>query len=270
MLDSYCILVNTTDSFEDCWLPYFKLFNQYWPTYKGKVYLNTENKAFSYEDLNIIPIKNGLIKGTWSQCLDFALGVIKEENILYLQEDYFFNDFIKDELLNEFYDKFIKLNCDCLHLTDQSTPGPFRQTKDDMVWEIEKSAPYRISCQAAFWKKDVLLSYLREHESAWHFEHYGTKRSTKKNGKFYVVNTNKFGCGKIEILPYVFTGIIKGKWNEKVKPLFSKLNIEIDYSQRGFFIPVKYKKTFLEKVQGLKINELKSRILSKLDLILNE
>lgn len=264
----YSIIVNTTDHFEDCWLPFFKLFKHYWPEYKGKIYLNTENKTFSYEDLNIISIKNGLTKGTWSQCLDYALGVIQEVNILYLQEDYFFNDIVQGELLNEFYEKFVKLHIDCLHLTDQSTPGPFKKTTDDMIWEIEKNAPYRISCQAAYWKKDVLRSYLRKHESAWHFEHYGTKRSTKKNGKFYVVNTNQFGCGKKEILAYVFTGIIKGKWNVKVQQLFSKHNIEIIFSKRGFYKPDPHKKPFIEKVQELKVNELKSRIKSELDFIL--
>jgi len=268
---NYTIFVNTTDTFEDCWLPFFKLFKHYWPNYKGKIYLNTEYKDFNFEGLNISCLENSVginKKLTWSECLLIALSKIDSENILYLQEDYFFNDFVKVELLNEFYQRFIKLDCDCLHLTDQSTPGPYKETSDKMIWEIEKDAPYRISCQAAFWKKDILLSYLRVHESAWHFEHYGTKRSSKKNGKFYVVNTNQFGCGKKEILPYLFTGIIKGKWNEKVKPLFLEHNIEIDYSQRGFYTPVNYKRSFLKKVQGLKLNELKSRLISQLDLML--
>lgn len=271
MLDSYCILVNTTDTFEDCWLPFFKLFKHFWPAFEGKIYLNTEYKDFNFEGLNITCLKNseGINKKlTWSECLLIALGTIDSENILYLQEDYFFNDFVQAELLNEFYEKFVKLNIDCLHLTDQSTPGPFRETSDKMIWEIERNAPYRISCQAAFWKKDVLFSYLRSHESAWHFEHYGTKRSTKKNGKFYVVNTNLFGCGKKEVLPYIFTGIIKGKWNEKVKRLFSKHNIEIDYEKRGFYSTITHKKSFIEKIMELKINELKSRLKSQLDLMI--
>lgn len=262
------VLVNSTDSFEDCWLPFFKLFKYFWPDYDGKIYLNTELKTFSYEGLNIIPVTSGLIDKTWSQCLDHALEFIEEENILYLQEDYFFNSFIKNELLNEFFSKFINLRCDCLHLTDQSTAGPFTHTTDEMVWEIEKNVKYRISCQAAFWKKDVLRSYLRAHESAWHFEYYGTKRSNKSDSKFYIVNTDKFGCGKKEILPYVFTGIIKGKWNEQVQPLFLEHNINTDFTHRGFYSRIVPKRTFREKIKGFKLNDFKSRFKSQLDLLL--
>ena len=35
-------------------------------------------------------------------------------------------------------------------------------------------------------------------------------------------------------MPYIFTGIIKGKWKNEVPPLFDKYNIVIDYSLRGF------------------------------------
>ena len=57
---NFSILVNTTDSFSDCWNPFFKLFKKYWPNYGGKIYLNTEIKDFKYEGLNIICIKNKL------------------------------------------------------------------------------------------------------------------------------------------------------------------------------------------------------------------
>ena len=44
---------------------------------------------------------------------------------------------------------------------------------------------------------------------------------------------------KNEIISYVFTGIIKGKWNRDVEKLFSNHDIKIDYSQRGVIIIVK-------------------------------
>ncbi|HEY5535105.1 MAG TPA: hypothetical protein VIL99_09265 [Ignavibacteria bacterium] len=262
------VLINTTDSFEDCWFSFFKLFSIYWPEYNGIIYLNTETKDFNFAGLNIIPIKNKLTGETWSKCLISALDFIKEDHILYMQEDYFFNDFIKANLLNEFYDKFVKLNCDCLHLTDQSTPGPFIQTNDDMIWEIDKNALYRISCQAAFWKKDILISYLRKHETAWRFEHYGTKRSAKKNDKFYIVNTNIFGCGKKEIIPYVFTAIIKGKWNTEVKKLLIEHQIDIDYRKRGFYENSVIKNNILKKLKSQKLSDIKSRIKSEWELII--
>jgi len=251
--------------------PFFKLFSKYWLGYKGKIYLNTEYKRFEYDGLDITCVRNseGINKKlTWSECLIKALNKIDSDNILYMQEDYFLNDYVKTELLSELYDKFVKLNCDCLHLTDQSTPGPFKPTTEKMIWEVEKSAPYRISCQAAFWKKEVLLSYLRKHESAWQFEHYGTKRSRRRSDKFCVINTDLFGCGKTEIIPYVFTGIIKGKWNERVQQLFLKHGIKIDFKARGFYNNSKLTKSIFQKIRNIELSRIKQKFLSEIDMYL--
>lgn len=270
-MQQFSILVNTTDTFEDCWVPFFKLFQRFWPDYKGKVFLNTEYKHFEYDGLDIICVRNseGINKKlTWSECLIKALNKIDSDNILYMQEDYFLNNYVKTELLSELYDKFLKLSCDCLHLTDQSTAGPFRQTSDNMIWEIEKNAPYRISCQAAFWKKEVLLSYLRKHESAWQFEHYGTKRSRWKNDNFCVINSDLFSCGKKEIVPYIFTGIIKGKWNRKTADIFERYSIRIDYERRGF-CDADIQKTLLEKIKNRLNNKyIKTTLLSNSEIFL--
>jgi hypothetical protein len=40
---------------------------------------------------------------------------------------------------------------------------------------------------------------------------------------------------KSEIIPYVFTGIVKGKWIKEVPALFEANGIVIDYSKRGFW-----------------------------------
>ena len=97
MSKEFSILINTTDSFSDCWGPFFHLFCEYWPNYDGKIYLNTENKTFSYQNLNIISVQNGLKNGTWSECLEHAVNKIDEEYFIYLQEDYFFNNLVNHE-----------------------------------------------------------------------------------------------------------------------------------------------------------------------------
>ena len=71
MKADYAILINSTDSFEDCWHPFFKLFSKFWPNYEGKIYLNTETKDFKYHELDIVCIKNNISppakKNTWSE-----------------------------------------------------------------------------------------------------------------------------------------------------------------------------------------------------------
>jgi len=266
MNDKFSILVNSTDSYEDCWFPFFKLFNQYWSKYTGKIYLNTENKTYVHKDLDIISIKNGLGKGTWSECLICALKFIEEEIILYLQDDYFLRDKVDTDKINELTKLLTANNIDCIHLTDQATSGPFKKTKFSDIWEIDKFAPNRINCQAALWKKDTLRVCIKTHESAGEFEHYATKRSLFYDHKIFNINTNNYGLGKKEILPYIFTGIVRGKWNKEVIDLSNENNIIIDFSKRGFYKPNLANPNFLQKLKRF-YSSFNSRFRSNIDLL---
>lgn len=236
---NYSILVNTTDTFSDCWIPFFSLFKKYWPDYTGKIYLNTEKKDFEYEGLNIICIKNSKYeknKIKWGECLIRALDFIEEDIVLYMQEDYFIKATVQSDVVNYYSEVIENTDIKCIHLTDQATPGPFNKTKYPDLFEINRNAPYRLSTQAALWKKEVLIKHVKPFESGWLFEHFGTKRSRIWSDKFYIIDNSKYSINNNEIIPYVFTGIIKGKWNKDVPQLFANNNIVMDFSSRGFFI----------------------------------
>lgn len=240
MKNTYTILVNTCDKFDDCWLPFFKLFKKYWPDCKADIYLNTEYKEYEYKDLNIIStkvcaVKQDAHKITWSECLIRALDSIDSEVVLYMQEDYF----LKDKVKNEIVEKYVHLmnedkTIDCIHLTDQAVVSESTESKYKGLFPIMPNQRYFISCQAALWKKETLISYLRSYESAWQFEEFGSKRGRFLSNNFYSVDKREIQLDKSEIIPYLFTGIIQGRWYEKVVPLFQKHKIEIDYSNRGF------------------------------------
>ena len=243
---NYSILVNTTDSFEDCWVPFFTLFTKFWPDFKGKIYLNTELKTYVHQGIDIISIKNcestGNTKITWSQCLLRALNFIDSDIILYMQDDYFIKDFVKSGIVERFAN-LIKNNndIDCIHLTDQSVLSSNQSTKYEDLYEVVLNQRYRISCQAALWRKDVLLSYLRPYENAWQFEEFGSRRAAILKHNFYVVDQNWIRLNANEIIPYLFTGIVQGKWIKDVLPLFNQNNITFDSSRRGFVSDMKPK-----------------------------
>lgn len=52
--------------------------------------------------------------------------------------------------------------------------------------------------------------------------------------EYLAVDNNWVQLDKFEIIPYIFTGIIQGRWYEKVVSLFEKHNININYNIRGF------------------------------------
>jgi hypothetical protein len=239
MNSNYPILINTTDSFEDCWVPFFTLFKKYWPDYTGTIYLNTETKDFIYEGLRIVCVKNNLNKSlnniSWSNCLYRALNFIDGDVILYMQEDYFLKDFVKGEIVED-YVELINNNpeIDCIHLTDQAVINDLKSSKFEGLFTALRDQRYLVSCQAALWRKTAMLSLLRIHESAWQFEEFGSKRASVQDVRIYGVDKDWVKIGKNEIIPYIFTGIIQGRWYDPVIKLFEENSIDVDYSKRGF------------------------------------
>lgn len=266
---TFSILVNTTDRFEDCWMPFFKLFKEYWSKYSGKVYLNTEHREFVYPGINIVSVKNCQVfddasQVTWSQCLIRALEAIDTDVILYLQEDYFLNGHVDDGLIESYAKLINEKNIDCIHLSPASGPGPFSSSDYPNLWTVDRKAAFRISCQAALWKKSVLIKYLRSYESAWQFEEFGTRRSHVLNDVFLTVDREFIKSRGKEIIPYFRTGIVQGRWDSRVRDLLDGHNIMVDYGIRGFHRPGKlpFRKTLKRKIQ-----RVPKMILSELDLL---
>ncbi len=254
MTINYSILINTTDSFEDCWIPFFTLFKKFWPDYSGKIYLNTETKVFNFSGLNIISLQNNQytpdIKITWSECLLRALNSINDDVILYMQEDYFLKDDVKSDLV----EKYVRMMHEnsamhCIHLTDQAVIPDQKSNEFEGLYLAALKQRYRISCQAALWRKDSLKAYLRTYENAWEFEEFGSKRAKMSKENFYVVDKLWVRLNYFEIIPYVFTGVIQGRWYEEVVPLFAKNNIKVDYTKRGFVKDAK-PKSLSKKIKG--------------------
>ncbi len=238
---AFTILVNSSDGFEDCWLPFFKLFTIQWPQCKNPVLLNTEFKSFDYPGLKLRASKSNAAspnrKLTWSECLINALGKVETPLILYLQEDYFFENKVNEEKINEFAammiaNKAIKY----IGLTPTGNSGPFTGYENNPdLCTVSHTANYRISTQAGLWQKETLLSYLRPEENGWMFEIFGTQRSKKRAELFLTVNREKYNPGKETIVNYTHTGIIKGRWHKAMPELFKKYGIETDFTKRGFY-----------------------------------
>lgn len=269
---SYSILINTCDKFEDCWDPFFKLLSIYWPDCKGKIYLNSEYKGYSYNGLKITPLKvcekhqiSRDKRTTWSQCLKWALEAIDSDVILYMQEDYFLKDKVKDEIVEEYVQLIHKnKNIQCIHLTDQSVKA-YSKSEFKNLDEVEYKQRYRVSCQTALWRKQELLDLIREYENAWDFEEFGSMRSTIMQHDYYVVNRNYVKINQFEIIPYIFTGIVQGHWLDETVPLFEKHGIKMDFSMRGFVKNAPLK-PFIKRVE-YRINKIPKIIRNKIELI---
>jgi hypothetical protein len=250
-MNQVTILVNSSDGFEDCWPPFFKLLTTYWPGLNYPVVLNTERKSFEYDELNINPSRVNIHvdrKLTWSECLIAALNIIDTPLVLYMQEDYFIESPVLTSEIAEFSKLMIE-NSDIKYigLTHFGNFTPFRDFPlDNRLKIVSQNSRYRISTQAGLWRKDVLLSYLKPDENGWMFEIFGTQRARKRNELFLTANREIYNPNNKLIMDYAHTGIIKGKWHPKMPALFKKHAILMDFTLRGIY---KQKLWFFRKVE---------------------
>jgi len=241
MKNDLTIIVNSSDGFEDCWDPFFKLFSTFWPNCEINILLNTEHKSYAYPGLNISTSKsnsnNPERRLTWSECLINTLHQVKTPFVLYLQEDYFVEKLVLIDVIADFVKKMGEdPSIKYIGLTHFGNYAPFKPwQRDSRLWEVSQNTRYRISTQAGIWQRDILLSYLRPDENGWMFEIFATKRSYRRNELFLTANRDIYSPVATPIMQYEHTGIIKGKWHPLIPALFAKHQIKMDFSKRGMY-----------------------------------
>ncbi len=252
MKDKISIFVNTSDAFEDCWDPFFFLFNKYWPNCDLKIFLNTEKKEFKYNNLNIISTKVAIgsdKKLTWGECLIHGLKKIDTPIILYLQEDYFIDKPVKVENIN-IYTNILNQNkkIQSIRLYHRIKKAKYTETNFPGLLEINKNSSYLVSTQACLWKVKDILSYIKPEYSGWMFELLGTLECRKNKSSYLIFDPKIY---KNNIIDYTHTGIIKGKWNKQIIKTFKENQIDINYNIRGFYEPKSNLKRRFETLQKI-------------------
>lgn len=240
-MSAYEVVVNSTDTFEDCWDPFFTLFARYWPTWDGRVLLNTEHKSYAHPGVDVHPVRNGGrdrdgVQIPWAQCLLRCLDQVRTPYLLYLQEDYFLEAPVLDGKLDELVALMDARGLGCVRVLETANAGPWRPTDHPLLWRVDPSSTYLLSMTAGLWRTDFLRSCIRRHENPWQFELLGTRRLRRRGVAIHCVNRDLHGPDSAQpILCYQPTGIKQGRWiAEIVVGLFAREGIEMDFARRGF------------------------------------
>ncbi len=237
------VLVNSTDTFSDCWPPFFQLFKRYWPSCPCHVVLNTETREHSDTELQLACSKvqasdpAGSPRLAWSDCLIRCLDVVRTPLVLYLQDDYFLNGPVDQAFVAQCVDVMIENNVPHIRLMEVDTRARYQKTHlHPLLWEIDQRANYRVSLQAGLWGVAALRGLLRTGESAWTFERRGSVRAMSRPDVFLCQSLDHFNHQGRYPIPYQPTGIVKGKWYAPaVVELFAANGISVDYAKRGFY-----------------------------------
>ena len=244
----YTIFVNSTDSFEDTWEPFFHLLGDYWPGV-GEVILNTETKTFTDPRLSVRATRvarPGEARIPWGECMLRALEHIPTELFVYLQDDYFLCDEVKLGVVDDAAAIMSDEGLDCLRLMECGGAGPWEPTEYPWLWSLSTHAVYRISMQAALWTKTGIRKYLRSHESPWQMEVWGSRRASRIDGRIWCVSRDVYGDGQPQVIPYLPTGIVKGRWfRPAVEDLFTEHGISVPFEVRGWWDPATYARSGL-------------------------
>jgi hypothetical protein len=238
------VLVSSTDSYDDCWLPFFTLWRHYWPDNPCQIYLAAETKTQAFRDVDIVNYRDTAWaddRPSWSELLNATLERIETRYVLYLQEDYFLCGAVPSAKLSALVHWCETDNADCLRLTDPFGSG---QKHSDVSFEgmalrpVGKDFGYFASLQAAIWRKSWLQALLDEPMSPWQFERRSTLKAQMMEAKHWYV-VGKSDIPQISsVFPYFPTGVVKGRWYEPaVVELFQQHGIDVDYSTRGFYRP---------------------------------
>lgn len=259
----FTIIVQSTDGFSDCWIPFFELLSRYWPDCQAPILLNTETKSYSHPKLDIRSTKNATCSPswpTWSESVLHALSLVETEFVLLTLDDMLPSAPVDVDALERCLRLMKRDGHSAVTLTQHGTRRPTKPSANDLLLEITQTARYRISSCPTLWRVEALKSYLRPHENVWEFEIMGSRRARKRPDSLFIANPEAVGNNGEGIMPYfqgaVDTAIVKGRWQRGIEEFFDSRGIPMDYETRGFFTPPPW---IFQKVRVLmKLNGLRS------------
>ncbi len=219
------VLVVSCDKYQDLWAPFFTLLFRYWPDCPYQIYLCAN--TIPYADPRVKTILIGA-DTTWSANLKRCLEQFPTDYFILLQEDFLFTKPVNTQRIRELVGYLRGRKGACLRLFP--SPPPEKKMRDNPdVGELLKGASYRVSLQAAIWERDALYDLLKEDESPWELENFGSKRSDLSDSLFLsIAERNR----KNWPLDYFSTAVVQGKWVRVAMAICRREGITVDKTLR--------------------------------------
>jgi hypothetical protein len=217
------LLVVSCDAYRDVWGPFFTLLFRYWPDCPFPVFLGSNHAT--YHDRRVVPLAIGEDRN-WSSNLLKMLELIPADGVLLLQEDFLIDRPVQTDSVMQLIGYADAKQAACLRL--MPIPEPDDPCEDQpLVGVIRKGAAYRVSLQAAWWRKESLGAILRGGESPWQFEQLGSHRSNELTAPFLSLRK-----GVDYPLDYYTTAVVRGYWERGAVALCRRERIPVDLRRR--------------------------------------
>jgi len=189
-LKNIALLVHACDRYEFLFEGFKIFFDQNIKNdIEANFYFATECKQVSLA--NFANVLSG--EGEWSDRLSKILREeIREEYVMYMQEDMWLSKPLNSKLLNSIFEFAIDKKADCikLHSSEVYTTIPTNIYFEGLNLSTlnNQQSKYLMSHQITIWKKTFLLQQLRANENPWRNERRATKRLKKLNPLIYQID----------------------------------------------------------------------------------
>lgn len=218
------LVVSSCDAYSDAWPPFFALLSRYWPDCPYPIYLISNQEVCPAPNVTTLCVDTD--QG-WASNLRDALQRIPGRRVLYFQEDYFLQRRVDTERIRSVIEFADARNAGYIRLCGAPDPD----VADSNAFGLGQLSPrlkFRVSLQAALWRRDTLTALLVPGETGWQMEQDGSRRSAALPVPFFGTP-----IARPLIDYYYFTGILKGKWVPGALRLCRREGIAVDLTRRG-------------------------------------
>lgn len=202
-LTDLSIVIASCDKYSGLWEPFFSLLFKHWPSlldekldnqlikHKIPIFLISNTKTYNKNNNRI---KHMLFPNeiSWSDNMLKTLSKVKTKYVLYLQEDYFLNKPVNEQLLVDILN-YAKIN-NAMFIqisTFNSRTEKIKKINNNInLSELDKYSPYKVNLQAGIWNKQAFEWLIKLDENLVQFEQLGSIRSQGMPGLFLVYTDN--------------------------------------------------------------------------------
>tara|TARA_R110000868_G_scaffold66884_5_gene198906 strand:- start:1052 stop:1702 length:651 start_codon:yes stop_codon:yes gene_type:complete len=174
---NFAILIGSCDKYHYLWDHFNYLFHKYWD---GKIdvkkYIITQEADARLNGIENIKVGDP----SYTLGLKRALDLMNVDNILWLQDDYFFRRKIDYKEFERYFNLFIEWQADRFGIHEDSELYS-KQNVVENINKLSQNSLYTISLQASLWNVNFLYKLLDKDESPWEFEVDGSSRLNFSN-----------------------------------------------------------------------------------------
>lgn len=219
--DQCSVIVSSWDGFADCWPFFVHGLKKYWPDCPWRVLLMTTGSLPQFEGIETVNLQED--RG-WASNLKRTLEHVSTPYVLYLQEDYWIEKPVNTAALANVLAEMRKQNAGYARIVPVPPPDQKAEAETGLG-ACSAANRYRVSLQAAFWKKNFLEKLLFDGENGLDFEHKGCKRSAALPEQCL--------ASVRDLLPYgAGTAVRKGRWTMSAIRYAGRENMPLPYRKR--------------------------------------